>query len=126
MTTKVLWLWKLAIVRLALYSMVTQIATFKMCTDQVGWESMNFGQKRDVILDMFSAEGMLLIAFIDKTEKSLETGTGLPPDMTTHEETTVTRKTITDTPSDAPATASTELTTSKTITAATQPPPKET
>lgn len=125
MNAKLLWLWKLAITRFLLYSVVTCIVTFKTATDSVGWTSMNPEQHLDVLLDIMEAWCTVAIAFLDKAEKSLET-TGLPPDMTTHEETTVTRKTVTDTPPDAPATASTEISTTKTVTAATQPPPKET
>jgi hypothetical protein len=122
MNSKLLWLWKLAITRFMLYSLVTMIATYKTATDSVGWLQMNPEQHFDVVLDILTAWFTVSIAFLDKAEKSIET-TGLPPDMTTHEETTVTRKTITDTPPDAPPTASTELLTTKTITAATQPPP---
>lgn len=118
MTTKVLWLWKLAIVRFAAYSAVTLIGTYKMCVSQVWWGEMNGAQHLDVILDMASAWLMLFIAFIDKTEKSIESGSDLPPDMTTREETNIkTVKIIPAADSSQPASIVTQTDSSKTVTA---------
>lgn len=79
-------LWKLAIVRFVAYSLSIMIGTYKICTEQIPWDAMTHEQHVNVWLAIFADWTIVLIAFLDKTEKSIETtpdgAIALPPDAT--------------------------------------------
>ena len=68
------WLWRMAIAKAVLFSAVTLAGAWMTALNKLDWSTLQWDDKRNILIGMFLIWGNSMIAFMDKSANQLATG----------------------------------------------------
>jgi hypothetical protein len=68
------WLWRLAIIKMVLFSLATLAGAWMTALNKLDWDSLAWDDRRNIIIGMFLIWSNVMIAFLDKSANQIATG----------------------------------------------------